>query len=49
MFEPDAFGASCGAVKFELHSDKDAERPDIRVIDASVLQQIAQDFALYKR
>jgi hypothetical protein len=49
VFEPDAFGASCGAVKFELHSDKDAERPDIRVIDASVVQQIAQDFALYKK
>ena len=48
VFEPNAF-ASCGTVKFELYSDKDPERPEVRVVDAPVLQQIAQDFALYKR
>jgi Trypsin-like peptidase domain len=49
VFEPSAFSTSCGTVRFELYADKDPERPDIRVVDAAVLQQIAQDFALYKR
>ena len=48
VFEPNAF-TSCGTVRFELYGDKDPARPDIRVVEPTVLQQIAQDFALYKR
>jgi Trypsin-like peptidase domain len=49
VFEPNAFSSSCGTVKFEVFADKDPERPEVGVVTPALLQQIAQDFALYKR
>ena len=38
----------CGPVAFDLYSDKEPGKPDRVVIEARVLQQIWQDFAVYR-
>jgi hypothetical protein len=48
VFEPDALGPPCGAVKLVLYSDKEPDKGDTRVVDPKVLTQIWQDFAPYR-
>jgi len=47
VFEPNAFTSSCASVKFVLQSEKNPDRPETAVVDPRIIQQIAQDFALY--
>ena len=48
VFEPSAFAPSCASVKFVVYSEKNPDRPETAVVDPRVVQQIADDFALYK-
>ena len=48
VFDPDALGPQCGAVRLELYSDKAPAKADPAVIDPKVLEQIWQDFAPYR-
>ena len=48
VFDPGALGPHCKTVKLELFSEKDAAKPDIRVIDPGVVQQFWDDFAVYR-
>ena len=48
VFDPDALGPHCSAVKFELFSDKTPAKADVKVIEPKVLQQVWQDFAMYR-
>jgi len=44
VFDPAAFGPECGTVTLVLHSEKEPEKADTRVVDPKVLQQIRRDF-----
>ena len=46
VFDPAALGPECGTVTLVLHSEKEPEKADTRVVDPKVLQQIRRDFAL---
>jgi S1-C subfamily serine protease len=46
VFDPAALGPACGTVTLVLHSEKEPDKADTRVVDPKVLQQIRQDFAL---
>jgi len=46
-FDPGAFGSQCASVKLVLYAEKEPEKADTRVVDPRLLQQIANDFALY--
>ncbi len=48
VFDPDAFGPQCGAVKIALYSAKEPEKEDSRVVDPGVVQKIWQDFTPYR-
>ncbi len=48
VFDPGALGPRCGSVRLVLYSDKDPEKEDAKVIDATVIQQVWQDFAPYR-
>jgi hypothetical protein len=48
VFDPDALGPSCGAVKLIVYSAKEPQKGDTRVVDTKVLQQIQQDFTAYR-
>jgi hypothetical protein len=48
VFDPSALGPGCGTVRFELYSQKAPNKADTRVVDATVLEQIWQDFAPYR-
>jgi S1-C subfamily serine protease len=48
VFDPGALGPHCGTVKLVLYSEKEPAKGDTRVVDPRVLQQIWQDFALYR-
>ncbi len=45
VFDPDALGPSCGAVKLTVYSESDPDKGDARIVDQKVLQQITRDFA----
>jgi hypothetical protein len=45
VFDPAAFGPACGAVKLTVYPEDAPTRGDSGVVDATVLQQIARDFA----
>jgi S1-C subfamily serine protease len=45
VFDPGALGPQCGTVKVVMYSEKEPEKPDTRVVDSNVIQQIKQDFA----
>jgi hypothetical protein len=47
VFAPDAVSASCASVRLVLYAEKDPERGETAIVDPRILQQIAQDFALY--
>ena len=46
-FDPGALSPRCASVKLVLYSEKEPEKGDTRVVDPRVLEQIANDFALY--
>jgi S1-C subfamily serine protease len=48
VFDPAALGPTCGTVRLELYSQKTPTKPDTRVVDAAVLEQIWQDFAPHR-
>ena len=48
VFDPGALGPHCGPVKLVLYSEKEPANGDIRLVDPKVLEQIWQDFALYR-
>lgn len=48
VFDPDALGPACGAVKLMLFSEKEPDKADTVVVDARVVQQIWQDFEPYR-
>jgi hypothetical protein len=47
VFAPDAVSPSCASVKLVLYAEKDPERGETATVDPRIVQQIAQDFALY--
>jgi hypothetical protein len=47
-FDPDALGPSCGSVRLMLYSEKEPKKAETRMVDAKVLQQISQDFEVYR-
>ena len=48
VFDPGALAPSCGTVKLTFYSEKEPEKGDPKVVDAKLIQQIADDFAAYK-
>ena len=48
VFDPGAFGPHCKSVKLVLYSEKAPERGDSRVVDPKVIDQIWQDFAVWR-
>jgi S1-C subfamily serine protease len=48
VFDPEALGPACGTVKFVLYSEKEPEKGETIVADASVVQRIWQDFEPYR-
>ena len=48
VFDPGALGPQCATVKLVLFSEKEPQKPDSRVVDPTVIQQIWQDFAPYR-
>ena len=46
VFDPAALGPECGTMTLVLHSEKEPEKADTRVVDPKLLQQIRRDFAL---
>jgi len=48
VFDPDSIGPRCSAVKLLISSEKEPARPDTRVVDPKVVQQVWQDFAAYR-
>jgi len=48
VFDPGALSPQCGTVKLVLHSEKEPQKADPRVVDMKVLEQIWDDFAPYR-
>jgi S1-C subfamily serine protease len=48
IFDPEALGPACGAVKLVFYSEKEPDKGDTVVADARVVQQIWQDFEPYR-
>jgi hypothetical protein len=48
VFDPGAIGPQCGTVKLVLYSEKEPDKPDTRVVDGKIVEQIWQDFAPYR-
>jgi hypothetical protein len=48
VFDPGALGPQCASVKLMLYSEKEPDKPDTRVVEPRVVQQIWQDFAPYR-
>jgi hypothetical protein len=44
-FAPGALAPSCGTVKLTFYSEKEPEKGDPKVVDAKLIQQLADDFA----
>jgi S1-C subfamily serine protease len=47
-FDPAALGPACKSVRLDLYSEKAPEKADTRTVDAKLLEQIWQDFAVVK-
>jgi S1-C subfamily serine protease len=45
-FDPAALGPECSSVTLVLYSEKEPAKPDTRVVDPAILQQIRRDFDL---
>jgi len=48
VFDPGALGPQCASVKLVLTSEKEPDKPDTRVVEPRIVQQIWQDFAPYR-
>ena len=48
VFDPEAIGPQCSAVKLILFSEKAPDKGDPRVVDPKIVQQIWDDFAPYR-
>jgi S1-C subfamily serine protease len=48
IFDPGAIGPHCATVKLVLYSDKAPDKPDTRLVNQKVVEQIWQDFAAYR-
>jgi hypothetical protein len=48
VFDPGSLNPQCGTVKLVLHSEKEPQKADPRVVDMKVLEQIWDDFAPYR-
>ena len=48
VYDPEALGPACGAVKLVLYSEKEPDKGDTIVADANVVQRIWQDFEPYR-
>jgi S1-C subfamily serine protease len=48
VFDPGALGPLCGAVKLQLYSEKEPDKPETRVVDPAIVEEIWQDFAPYR-
>ena len=48
VFDPQAFGPHCKAVKLLLYSEKAPGKPDTRAVDPQLIERIWQDFAPYR-
>jgi hypothetical protein len=48
VFDPGSLGPQCGTVKLVLHSDKEPDKGDTRVVDPKLIQQIWDDFEPYR-
>jgi hypothetical protein len=44
VFDPGALNPQCGTVKLTLYSEKESDKPETKVVDASVIQRIWDDF-----
>lgn len=49
VFDPDAIGPHCAAVRLTLYSVKEPDRGDNRTVDQAVVKQIWQDFEPYRQ
>ncbi len=49
VFAPDDLGPQCGRVTLEIASEKTPDRRDTVVVESSVVEQIARDFAEYEK
>ena len=47
-FDPSALGPACKTVRLDLYSQKSPEKADPRTVDAKLLEQVWQDFAIVK-
>lgn len=47
-FTPGALAPSCGTVKLTFYSEKEPDKADTKVVDAKLIQQIAEDFESYR-
>lgn len=47
-FDPGALGPQCGSVKFVLFSEKQPDKGDPRIVEPKIVQQVFDDFALYR-
>jgi S1-C subfamily serine protease len=47
-FSADGLAPSCASVRLVLHSEKEPEKAETRVVDPKILEQIWQDFAPYR-
>jgi S1-C subfamily serine protease len=48
VFDPEALRPACGTVKLVLYSEKETEKGDTVVVDATVVERIWQDFEPYR-
>jgi hypothetical protein len=49
VFDPGAFGPHCGRVTLVLHSAAGPDEGDRRLVDATIVEQIWQDFEPYRK
>jgi hypothetical protein len=48
VFDPAAIGPHCGAVSIVLSSVKDPDKTETRIVAAGIVNQVWQDFAIYR-
>ena len=48
IFDPTALGPHCPAVKLMVYSEKDPAKPEVRAVEAAIVQQIWDDFAPWR-
>jgi hypothetical protein len=48
VFDPGALGPQCGTVKLTLYDDKQPSKPETVSVESKIVQQVWEDFALYR-